>query len=455
MSAGFLKPVTGFFKKYTALLPSIGITVVALLLFLPTMLVGSKVEENMEKSVSTAKTVGQLMRDVPSKDDPVRIQLYMDRLEDEAAKIDEMAVCSSQRDLISYSVFPPIATSAQLYEDFGRKYREAVNVLLESINALDAPSDAEIRAQGGGTNVSGLRASHSRTSSNVEDNPMVDALCLRRSQNISCYAHPSVFTWYDFWQAYEFAGQNQAQEDCWDSQVAFWIYEDIVETIRKMNEGSQKVSSSSVKRLQRVGFSESGTMGGYRGGSMTGGRRRSNTPIFRDRPNYISLSPASAGQTGMVAGAKKSLLYSNFVAESPTARDSDEDVDVIHFSLSVLVDNRSVMAFIKELCSEKQHTFRTDFKEDGQRFEARHNQITILKSDLTVVDKQAAEHELYRYGDGAVMQMDLVCEYQFYRDAYDVIKPDPIKEMLGQAAPAQETGNTGNAGNPGFDGLGF
>ena len=37
MSMGFLKPVANFFKKYTALLPPIAITVVALLLLLPTI----------------------------------------------------------------------------------------------------------------------------------------------------------------------------------------------------------------------------------------------------------------------------------------------------------------------------------------------------------------------------------------------------------------------------------
>jgi hypothetical protein len=39
---------------------------------------------------------------------------------------------------------------------------------------------------------------------------------------------------------------------------------------------------------------------------------------------------------------------------------------------------------------------------------------------------------LYRYGNGAVMQVDMVCEYLLSRKGYDSIKPEPVKKILGQ-----------------------
>ena len=438
ISMGFLKPVQNFFKKYTALLPSIGIVIVALLLFFPTLMVGKGVKEEMEKSAKKFKEVQGLAGDVPSKDDPPQVKRYMDRLKEEATQIETLMTQSSQRELISYDVFPPKSTSSQLYADFGSQYRQSIETMVKNMNALDAPSELEIAEKTGSvrTNRTTGRTSQRTTANAI--NPMVDALCLTRSQEISVYANPSLFSWYEFWKDYEFRGENQALEDCWDSQIAFWIYEDIAETISKMNVGSEKVSSSPVKRLMGFSFVSSDFSGGNsvssgRGDFMMRSRGMQGGAANRDKPNYI-VESSTATTTSSQAG-----LTSNFVASPLTARTGDEDVDIVHFAFSVLVDNRMVMAFMQELCSEKPHTFRTDFKADGQEVQARHNQITILQSDLNAVDKQASEHELYRYGKGAVMQLDLVCEYLFVRKGYDSIKPDPVKALLGQTDAAAET----------------
>ena len=427
ISMGFMKPITSFFKKYTALLPSIVITMVALLLFLPTMLVGRSVKEEMEDSVKLAGNVSQLSRKVPSQDTPGQIENYMNHFEEDAEKIETMAVESSMRELIYYNVFPPKDTSTQLYVNFGEKYRIAIENLLDNMNALDAPSDAEIRNQTGGDSrdLRTTRTTRRTTRNDNEVDPMLDALCLKRSQEISVYANPSVFAWYDFWKEYEFLDEDQALEDCWDSQVAFWIYEDVVETIRKMNEGSQAVSSSPVKRLLGVSFTGPVEIETSRGSNA----RSTQTVGFRDKPEYLL---SAGGQGAMGGGNTPVSTASVFVSSSLTGRSGDKDVDVIHFAFSVLVDNRFVMAFMKELCSEKAHVFRAEFKEDGQEKSSSHNQITILNNDISVVDKQDPDHEFHRYGNGAVMRLDLVCEYQFYRKGYDVIKPKPVKELLGQ-----------------------
>lgn len=459
ISMGFMKPVQNFFKKYTALLPSIGIVIVAVLLFFPMMLVGKGVTKKMEASVRDGRTVSSLLGSVPSKDDPLQVKTYMDQLEVEKNAIMSLMTQSSQRMLISYDVFPPKSTSSQLYSDFGNSYRTAIESLVQGMKALDAPSELEIQEKTGGAGRAATMANRNRTQ--TATNPMVDALCLTRSQEISVYAHPSLFSWYEFWEDYEFLGENQALEDCWDSQVAYWIYKDIVDTINNMNAGSQSVSSSAVKRLMGVSFttpvSASGDARGLGGFDMMFRDTGRMGSAMRDIPNYIIDSTQGEGMAmsrGMTGPSGPGTSSSNFVTSSPTGRQCDDEMDVVHFAFSVLVDNRLVMAFMKELCSEKSHLFKEDFKADGSEQTFRHNQITILQNDISAVDKQSAEHSLYRYGKGAVMRLDLVCEYQFYRKGYDSIKPEPIKLRLGQneAAGVQNTPQ-GVGGFGGPDGM--
>lgn len=434
LSMDFLKPVKNFFKKYTSLLPSIGITVVALLLFLPTMLVGKKVKTEMQGSIRSAGTVAGLLNDVPSRSEPQQVKQYMDRLQEEATQIETLAMESSIRDLISYDVFPPKGTSAQLYIAFGKKYRSGIEALVDSMNALDAPNDAEIRNQtGAGTRQANqfdemprMAVRNTRTAAGTGTDPMIEALCLQRAQEISVYANPSAFPWYAFWESYDFAGQEKALVDCWDSQISYWICQDIAATISTMNAGSDKVSSSPVKRLMGISFS-----GPVEAAADMTMYSRNRTTAAREKPNYITASPAAAG-TGMSTGITAGM-QSNFVSASLTKRTGNEDIDVVHFAFSVLVDNRYVMAFMKELCSEKPHTYRVGFEENAPEKNAVHNQITILDTGISAVEKEAPEHELYRYGNGAVMRLDLECEYQFYRKGYDVIKPEPVKQVLGQS----------------------
>lgn len=448
LSMEFLKPLTGTLKKYTALLPSVVITVVALLLFLPIMMVSGKVKAQMENSVRAAKRVQQLSSKVPSKEVPRQLEIRMDKLESEAEKIKQLAMQSSRRDFVTYDyvIFPePQDQSSQLFTIFGEKYRAEIESLIKKMHALDAPSNIEIGNATGKAKktMQGMRdfgVPMTAYSAGVDaEDPMVEALCLRRAKEISVYGSPSAFLWYDFWEKYDFTTQDQALEDCWDSQVAMWIYEDVVDTIVKMNGTGSDVLSSPVKRLSGISFSGPVITGSQRSLRYTysmGGVNQSR----RDIPNYVTPT-----------------LQSHFMHNSPTGRICDEDIDVIHFAVSVLVDNRFAFSFMKELCSEKPHVFYSSvfeepFVKKDDPAQARHNQITILQSDVKTVDKNSTEHQFYRYGKGAVMQLDLICEYQFNRGGYDKIKPSPVKERLGQSVETQgQTPGTGSG--MGFDGM--
>ena len=88
---------------------------------------------------------------------------------------------------------------------------------------------------------------------------------------------------------------------------------------------------------------------------------------------------------------------------------------------------------MKALCSQKEHKYREGYSENGEIKTYKHNQITILKSEIEAIVRSSPGHEDYRYGDEAVVRLDMTCEYIFDRSGYDQIKPAPIKAMLGQS----------------------
>ena len=213
VSMDSLRPMVGTMKKYSTLLPSVIITVVALLLFLPMMMIGKKVSEKMETSARTAGSVQSLVRNVPSRSEAEQWQVNMDEFAEQVEQIKQSAIQASRRDLITYDyvIFPePVDPSSQIYTEYGQKYRNAVETLIERMNALDAPSDSEIRSMTGGIRRPGMNMGASRQPVDVVD-PMVDGLLNARSQEITTYANPAVFKWYTFWDDYEFSGKDQGR----------------------------------------------------------------------------------------------------------------------------------------------------------------------------------------------------------------------------------------------------
>ena len=114
-----------------------------------------------------------------------------------------------------------------------------------------------------------------------------------------------------------------------------------------------------------------------------------------------------------------------------TGRFCDDDIDIVHFDVVVVVSTKAVLSFMEELCSAKEHKFR-GFSGVEQERDFVHNQITVLKSDIRPINRKANDHNLYRYGEDAVVELDLICEYIFDKSGYDEIKPKSVKETLGE-----------------------
>ena len=79
---------------------------------------------------------------------------------------------------------------------------------------------------------------------------------------------------------------------------------------------------------------------------------------------------------------------------------------------------------MQQLCSAKQHVFKGFFgREPERRFE--HNQITILESNINSIDRNDGAHHLYRYGEDAIVELDLTCEYLFNKSGTTKLNRNP------------------------------
>ncbi len=388
-----------FLRNYSSLMLPVFIMLAGLLLFIPTNLMSSKLKKRIEnESVSIGKRVKSFSNNVVSRDQWKIEQEYQHAYETDANQIALLAKQTTQRELLSYKVFPePKDTSTLIFREFGQRYRSGIDELINRTDALDCPTAAELQR--------GLKGSGSLTSRqimgligsglNEVDATITDVLCREKAESARVYANPADMAGYEFWKEYNYVGMKTAIEDCWYWQLSYWIIEDVFKTIEASNFGSSNVFTSPVKRLMSVNFF---------GRGMT-----KNTAA---RPRYV-ISPEGGAMTRPYTG-----------------RFCDEDIDVVHFNVVVLVNAKAVLPFMQQLCSVKQHMFKGFFSREPER-SFKHNQITILESSIRSIDRNDETHSLYRYGEDAVVELDLICEYIFNKSGYDEIKPKSVKETLG------------------------
>ena len=117
------------------------------------------------------------------------------------------------------------------------------------------------------------------------------------------------------------------------------------------------------------------------------------------------------------------------LTESFTGRVSNENIDVVHFSMVVVLSSKAIIPFMRELCSAKEHRFAGFTGQEPAKV-FKHNQITILESRVRPVDLTSADHRYYRYGADTVDEVELVCEYIFNKKGYDAVKPELIKNPV-------------------------
>ena len=416
---GLIKKL-GVFKSNSALLVPIAIGLVGALLFIPAQLMSGNLKKRIEaESISkSGRQVDSLIRSAVARR---QWEMEAKRQQEYANDANQTALLSkqsTQRALLSYKVFPkPQDTSMLIFKEFGQRYRKGIDMLIVRMNAHDCPTGVELQRalENSPANLrSGRRTSTLRSSSRVSQvrfsevgSKIVDEVCRERAESISVYANPMDLSGYGYWGEYQYdAGIEKAVGDCWYYQLAYWIIEDIVDTIRVRNAGSGSVLASPVKRIVGVNFDLSRGSARRSRSSRSGAREE----ISADRPVYV-------------------LSSGNASIEPCTGRSSNDNIDIVHFSFTVVVNAEEVLSFMQQLCSAKEHKF-AGFDGSGQERTFKHNQITILESRIRSIDRDGQYHRFYRYGENAVVELSLVCEYIFNKSGYDEIKPESVKEAL-------------------------
>ena len=436
------------FKNNVSLLVSVIIALVSALVFIPTQLMSGRLEKQIDQASITKGTIVQTLPPV-SREQWREEEKRQKEYANDANEIAKLAKQSTQRELLSYEIFPkPESISPVVFRNFGQRFREGVDELIARVNAGDCPTDAELER--GLENSSGIRRTRGgrmglsmgtsmRPSMRSPRSPLmnpyggmygmmgevrrtiIDEICLERAQSCSVYVNPVDLAGYEFWADYKLAvDPNKAIEDCWYNQLGYWVIEDILDTIEAMNSAYDSVLTAPVKRLQRVSFTMGLKRPGAGGGVFTGrSRRRSGRKRDEaDKPAYV-------------------FSMDDGLTESCTGRFTDDDIDITHFNVAVVISTKAVLPFMQELCSAKQHVVRDagSLAGDPNPQDAglsKHNQITILENKIRSIDQAEQEgiaHRFYRYGQDIVVELDLICEYIFNKEGYDDIKPESAKKV--------------------------
>jgi hypothetical protein len=397
----------GFLKNYSSLLAPFAIFIAAIVVLVVNHMMVVKLSATMKtQSLQVGDTVKTLLGTAVSKDQWLEEQKYQDAYRQDANQIVALMVQSTQRPLLSYKLFPqPVDKSSLIFEEFGQKFCAGIGKLLDKINAGDCPTTEELTRQ-----LSNKGAGDGDYSSATGvDVAIRDVLCLDKAKSSSVYINPVTIAGFEhFWNNNQNMGIDEAINDSWFWQIGYWVVEDVIGTIGKVNYGSNSVFASPVKRLIHISFNVS---------DQSGGNQSYGETLAADniRPAYAIIGQSS-------------------LKESCTARFANENIDVVHFNVSVLVDSTQVADFMKELCSSKEHAFEGFSGKEPAKV-CKHNQISILSYNSFPINRDDPAHALYRYGDDAILQLDLTCEYIFIKAGYDPIKPESIKAMMQQAVP--------------------
>jgi hypothetical protein len=244
------------------------------------------------------------------------------------------------------------------------------------------------------------------------DLKILDKVCLDRAKAAKVYANLVDMDGYTYWSEWKFEDRDKAYRDCWYWQLAYWILGDVAATVREVNSDAENVLNAPVKRLMNASFN----LQRMRMAGMRGPRRGMRRDKSKMTPTYVTS--AKDGLTNPCTG-----------------RFTNEEIDVMHFNVRVIIRTDDVMPFMQRLCSAKEHRFR-GFYGDLPEQTHKHNQITVLESNIAPVNRESYEHDLYRYGDDSVVELDLICEYLFHKAAYEELKPKLVKDDILNAIQA-------------------
>jgi len=391
--------------------------------------------------------------------------------QEDEKRVTEIVRQTSRRPLLFEKIFPEpkeISSARSYYNQFGQQYCQAIENLLRVCHSGDKPTSIEeqkvldnyrgtVSSERGNTGLTdtrstmavppggmmpggmpssdgmppggmpggratiptgGTRTTNDQTNLRGSEQRLVDELRRKRAQNISVYTNTDALCCYDYWQGHPGTGEPEALSlKSWFSQISYWIQQDVVLSVAKINDNSKSVLENPVKRLVEIGFSgeSAGESAGRKDstsvGSVTIAARKNNQ---NNLPQYVIRPSAAPGQNAAITPPVGAIT-------SPwTGRAGDELIDVVHFSVSVIINTTRMADFINALQSEK-------YDEANRN---RRNQITVLDMQTEPLDIEAEQAAGFHYGPGSLTLIRLNCEYFFFKSGYEEFKPEAVKKLL-------------------------
>jgi hypothetical protein len=417
-----------------SLLVAVIITVLSILLFIPTYLFSSGLK-NQVQQISINQGLNKITELNKVFNSPEKWKFDENRLgslRKDQEDINNLSKQTTQRQYLSKEVFSVDSNSStfssMIFTQFGRLYCSGIDSLLTAGKSGYSVTKEEIdstikstisdssRIGGPGMTQSNILLRRPSSGASVLSAytsdlewMVIDQLCQQKAKSLLCYIDPTTLGGYKELKNYEYKDIDKAEYDCWFYQLAYWVIEDVVKTIDKMNSKSENVLVAPVKRLMEISFN-------------TGIQRREITNFSKTDYRDISARTAAAGNMPVYV-----VLPIDKLTEAYTLRYCNDMIDVIHFRVKFVISTQALFELMRELCSSKSHIF-IDTSEKEQQL--KHNQITVLETSLKPIDTSSAYHELYRYGQGNVSELDMVCEYVFVKKGYEDTKPEIVKMAL-------------------------
>ncbi|MEM8738501.1 MAG: hypothetical protein AAGG38_08505 [Planctomycetota bacterium] len=223
--------------------------------------------------------------------------------------------------------------------------------------------------------------------------------------------------------------------ELWEGQFELWIMQDILRAIalandvadqrEHLNEQGQPVPSSvlnaPIKRLLALEV-----LPGYIGLHSPGA-----TNELSGNPSVSSGASTYPPPAGGVRTNKprETKLSDNFFA-SPTGRSSNSIYDVRHARLLVHADFKRLPEFFNAL--------------------GRINLMTVLNTRIRAVDEYDLLNQRYLYGQGDIVEVEMIIESLWLREWTAELMPDDVKSYVGIDPPAEGAANPygGNEFNP-------
>jgi hypothetical protein len=348
------------------------------------------------------------------------------------------ALATSSRNVLYKDVFPKPKGEhvTPKYNGFGKAYRAAVDNLLNDMSAGQTLTKAEIDniiANYQSSSVATLDSSRSKRSAfdgfggvggrsrnrggvgGEQEAQLIEEKCRQRAEQFAVYATPESFCGYKYWEEIGSSADSKGLiVDSWGTQLAYWISQDVVSTIKKVNAlvDGTTVQHAAVKRLIEISF------GGLPFTAPEGSVIKKN-----DAPGVVAsaedprMSDAENFLPGKVIIEEGEIEPLDSMVESWTARMGDNLTDVYHFEVAVIIDNTRINDFCNMLQGEHSDN-------DGKH---QRSQMTILQ--FTVANLQAEEEKAagYYYGVSSNSVLRIIGEYVFFKEGYEKQIPIVMK----------------------------